>query len=238
MIAQVYVNTKNLNIDKPFDYLVPKDIEDKICVGCRVKVPFGGGNLPKEAFVTLLKEESDFSSLKPVKSIMEDFPALTKSAVSLCFYMRERYFCTFWDAASIMLPPGTDAKFEEWISLSHKYYEHTDDVKGFRQQQLIRLLEESDGSCEMMQIKISLGKNARTIVNSLHEKGIVEKSFLDKRRANEKTMRVVYYSAYEDISYYINKLEKSAPRQAAVLSALSSLGEASVADLVSASSSS
>ena len=50
MIAQVYVNTPNLNIDKPFDYLVPKELEGKIAVGSRVKVPFGGGNLPKEAF--------------------------------------------------------------------------------------------------------------------------------------------------------------------------------------------
>ena len=60
MIAQVYVNTKNLNIDKPFDYLVPEAIEDKIAVGCRVKVPFGTGNLPKEAYVTELKNVSSF----------------------------------------------------------------------------------------------------------------------------------------------------------------------------------
>ena len=49
MIAQVYVNTTNLNIDKPFDYLIPEELREKILPGCRVKVPFGGGNLPKEA---------------------------------------------------------------------------------------------------------------------------------------------------------------------------------------------
>ena len=61
MIAQVYVNTTNLNIDKSFDYLVPKELEDKISTGSRVKVPFGSANLPKEAYVTLLKEESGFN---------------------------------------------------------------------------------------------------------------------------------------------------------------------------------
>ena len=55
MIAQVYVNTTNLNIDKPFDYLVPPEMEDKILPGVRVKVSFGGGNMPKEAFVTAIK---------------------------------------------------------------------------------------------------------------------------------------------------------------------------------------
>ena len=85
MIAQVYVNTKNLNIDKPFDYFVPKELESSIAVGVRVKVPFGGGNIPKEAFVTALKDESDFSSLKPVRSVTDEFPVLTKESIKLCF---------------------------------------------------------------------------------------------------------------------------------------------------------
>ena len=96
MIAQVYVKTTNLNIDKPFDYFVPKEMEEKIAVGCRVKVSFGGGNLPREAFVTMLKDESDFDSLKPVRSVTDEFPVLTKTSIELCFHMRERYFCTFF----------------------------------------------------------------------------------------------------------------------------------------------
>lgn len=234
MIAQVYVNTPNLNIDKPFDYLVPKELEEKIAVGCRVKVSFGGGNLPREAFVTKLKDESDFSSLKPVRSVTDEFPVLTKSSIELCFHMRERYFCTFSEAAQLCLPPGTDAKFEEWISLCHKYYEKKDLISGVNQEQLVMLLEQSEGSAEMAQIKSTLGKNARTTVNALIKKGLCEKSFRDKRRANEKTMRVVYYCGDEDISYYINKLAKGAPKQSAVLRVLSELGELSVPDIISA----
>ena len=95
MIAQVYVNTKNLNIDKPFDYLVPHNLEDKIAVGCRVKIPFGTGNMPKEAYVTELKNVNSFELLKEIKSLTDELPVLTKSSIGLCFYMRERYFCTF-----------------------------------------------------------------------------------------------------------------------------------------------
>ena len=211
MIAQVYVNTKNLNIDKPFDYLVPEAIEDKIAVGCRVKVPFGTGNLPKEAYVTELKNVSNFESLKEIKSLTDHLPVLTKSSIGLCFYMRERYFCTFSEAAQLCLPPGTDAKFEEWISLTHKYFDLLSSVKGIKQEQLIQLLEQSDGSAEMQQIKGLLGKNARVSVNALINKGICEKSFRDKRRANEKTIRLAFYCGDEDISYYIERLEKNAP---------------------------
>ncbi len=236
MIAQVYVNTKNLNIDKPFDYIIPKEFEGKVAVGVRVKVPFGGGNIPKEAFVTEIKDKSDFSSLKPIRRVTDEFPVLTKESIRLCFYMRERYFCTFFDAASLCFPPGTDAKFEEWISLSHAYFEKKELVKGVKQEMLIRLLEDSDGSAEMSQIKNVLGKNARSSVNSLIEKGLCEKSFRDKRRANEKTVRLAYYSGDEDISFHIEKLSRTAPKQSAVLGVLAEHGKLSVPDIISAAS--
>lgn len=232
MIAQVYVNTKNLNIDKPFDYLVPKEFEGKIAVGERVKVPFGGGNIPKEAFVTEIKDKSDFSSLKPIRSVTDEFPVLTKESIALCFYMRERYFCTFFEAASLCSPPGTDAKFEEWISLTHGYYEKKDLVNGVKQETLLRLLEDSDGSAEMAQIKSVLGKNARITINSLIEKGLCEKSFRDKRRANEKTVRLAYYSGEDDISFHIERLSKSAPKQSAILGVLAEHGKLSVPDII------
>ena len=235
MIAQVYITTNNLNIDKPFDYAVPEELCGKISVGSRVKVPFGGGNLPKEAYVVSLKDESNFSALKSLRTVSDEFPVLTKSAISLCLFMRERYFCTFSEAASLMLPPGTDIKFEEWISLCHKYYENDKERLSVKQTQLVKLLRDNDGSCEMMQIKSVLGKNARTVVNSLIDKSIAEKSFRDKRRANEKTIRVAYYCGEENISYYIDKLEKSAPKQAAVLRVLSEHGEVSVPDIVALS---
>ena len=234
MIAQVYVKTTNLNIDKPFDYFVPKELEEKIAVGCRVKVSFGGGNLPREAFVTMLKDESDFDSLKPVRSVTDEFPVLTKTFIELCFHMRERYFCTFYEAAQLCMPPGTDAKFEEWVSLCHKYYEKKPLISGVKQEQLVQLLEQSEGSAEMAQIKSTLGKSARSTVNALIKKGLCEKSFRDKRRAGEKTVRLAFYCGEGDISVHIDKLSKNAPKQSAVLRILSELGELSVPDIISA----
>ena len=235
MIAQVYVNTTNLNIDKSFDYLVPRELEEKISTGSRVKVPFGSANLPKEAYVTLLKEESGFNNLKEIRSVTDEFPVLSKGSIDLCFHMRQRYFCTFSEAAALMLPPGTDAKFEEWISLSHKYYENIDFAKTPHQEQLIRLLLECEGSAEMAHIKNVLGKNARSSVNSLIKKEVCEKSFRDKRRANEKTVRVAFYCGEDEISLHIAQLEKKAPKQAAVLKTLSEFSRLSIPDIIASS---
>ena len=44
MIAKIIVDNKSKQVDKPFDYLVPKELEDKIKIGSRVLVPFSSGN--------------------------------------------------------------------------------------------------------------------------------------------------------------------------------------------------
>ena len=49
MVVNVLVELSNKNIDKTFDYLVPKELEDKIGIGKRVTVPFQ--HLTLEGFI-------------------------------------------------------------------------------------------------------------------------------------------------------------------------------------------
>lgn len=233
MIARVYIDTDNLNIDKPFDYLVPCELEEKICVGTRVKVPFGGGNMPKEAYVTELIEKSSFGSLKSIKSVTDNLPVLTSSALDLCFHMRKRYFCTFSEAARTMLPPGINMKFEEWIVLSHGYKAKLDFKKTTAQDLLLRFLEENDGCGEFSQIKLLLGKNARTTINSLVKKDICEKSYLDKRKNNEKFVRVAFCAEGIDPITEAEKIEKRMPVQAKILRLLNENGRMQISDIIS-----
>ena len=233
MIAQVYLNTGNLNIDKPFDYEIPPQLSGKVLRGVRVKVPFGGGNIPKEAFVTAVKEESNFSELKAIKSVTDEMPVLSDRAIELCFLMRERYFCTFSEAARAMLPPGSGVKFEEWISAVKGFEEIKEDLSA-RQEQLMRLLYENEGSAEMLQIKNELGKSARSVVNALVKKGYCEKSFRDKRKNNEKFVRVAYYCGEDDAEAVAAEIEKKMPKQAAVLRVLSGGEKLTVPDILSA----
>ena len=43
-IAQVIVDVPLMQTDKPFSYIIPKDVEDQVTIGSRVHVPFGRGN--------------------------------------------------------------------------------------------------------------------------------------------------------------------------------------------------
>ena len=43
MYAEVIINSNAKALNRIFDYIVPKDMEDAIKVGARVFVPFGRG---------------------------------------------------------------------------------------------------------------------------------------------------------------------------------------------------
>ena len=88
MVAQVYINTGSAALDKPFDYSVPPQLEKNIVRGVRVKVPFGGGNVPKEAYVSEVLDKSTYDELKEIRSVSDEFPVLSERAIELCFFIR------------------------------------------------------------------------------------------------------------------------------------------------------
>lgn len=50
-IVKVAVSAAPYHIDKPYDYLVPAELEDLAVPGVRVTVPFGRGNRLSEGIV-------------------------------------------------------------------------------------------------------------------------------------------------------------------------------------------
>ena len=51
LIAKIAVSAATYAIDKPYDYLVPEELERRIQPGMRVLVPFGSGNRPCDGIV-------------------------------------------------------------------------------------------------------------------------------------------------------------------------------------------
>ena len=105
-IAKIVVAAAVYAIDKPYDYLVPEELDEKIRPGMRVTVPFGKGNRRSEGLVLRLEEQSERSSLKLVESLLDDEPVMDETMLYLAAFLRERYFCTFFEAARAMLPAG------------------------------------------------------------------------------------------------------------------------------------
>ena len=67
MYAEVIINNNVKALNRIFDYLVPKELEDEIKIGARVFVPFGNSKKLEDGFVINLKEESEFANKENVK---------------------------------------------------------------------------------------------------------------------------------------------------------------------------
>ena len=106
VIAKIAVSAATYWIDRPYDYFVPEEMVDKIRPGMRVSVPFARGNRRCEGLVLALSEHSEFENLKPIEACLDSEPVLSSEQIKLALFMRNRFFCTVYDAAKAMLPAG------------------------------------------------------------------------------------------------------------------------------------
>ena len=115
MIAKIAVAAANFAIDKPYSYRYPQELA--LQPGQRVVVPFGSGNRRTEGLV-LSVEDADGSGLKSVEQIIDEEPLLSNHMLRLAAFLRERYFCTFYDAVRVMLPAGASIRVRDSYRLT------------------------------------------------------------------------------------------------------------------------
>ena len=106
MIAKVAVSTVAFSVDKPYDYLVPVSMQKNAVPGIRVFVPFGKGNRITEGIILATSESSDCENIKEILRLADEEPLLGPEQLKLTLFMRERYFCTVYEAAKTMIPAG------------------------------------------------------------------------------------------------------------------------------------
>ncbi|MBR1676150.1 MAG: primosomal protein N' [Clostridia bacterium] len=101
MIAEVIVDIAHSDIDKVFDYLI---LNSDVSLGSRVEVPFGRQKI--EGFVIGIKESSDLpvEKIKPIISVLDDFPAISKNQLELAYFIKNRYHVPFALALRLFIP--------------------------------------------------------------------------------------------------------------------------------------
>lgn len=104
-IAKVAVSSAVFSFDKPFDYIAGDESYD-VTVGQKVLVPFGRGNKPTEGFVLSVSDEASSEGLKKILYLYKDGLCLSQDDISLALWMRNKYFCSFFECANALMPPG------------------------------------------------------------------------------------------------------------------------------------
>ena len=105
-VAKIAVAAATYWVDRPYDYLVPPELQDKALPGVRVYVPFSRGNRRSEGVILALSDHSEYDKLKPISAVLDDAPVLSPEQIKLALFMRERFFCTVYSAIKAILPAG------------------------------------------------------------------------------------------------------------------------------------
>ena len=106
-VAKIAVSAATYWLDKPYDYLIPPEMAEKALPGMRVHVPFSRGNRRTEGVILAVADHTSFEQpLKAVLALLDEEPVLTEEQIRLALFMRERFFCTVYDAIRAMLPAG------------------------------------------------------------------------------------------------------------------------------------
>ena len=105
MIAKVAVEQTAYHFDKLYSYTVDVSAQP-IQRGCRVLVPFGRGDRYRQGIVMELAQNEEQAKLKPIIEVLDEQPLLNDELLDLALWLRDRAFCTVFDAVRAMLPTG------------------------------------------------------------------------------------------------------------------------------------
>ncbi len=106
-IAQAAVNDANIHFDRLYSYCVPPRLAGRIWPGSMVLVPFGRGNKPRMAVVLDVQEVEDApDNLKTLLDAAPEEARLTPDLMELVRFLKERTFCTWFEAVKAVIPYG------------------------------------------------------------------------------------------------------------------------------------
>ncbi len=229
MIARIAVSAAIYAIDKPYSYRIPVGMQP--AVGARVSVPFGRSNKRCEGIV-LGVESGDDSKLKPIDRVLDEASLLTEDLLHMAGFLRERYFCTFYEAVKAILPAGV------WFREQERYFicEEAENAVIRRQpaaQAVLNAVRALGGAADYDALRKQFDEDAlRSALRYLLKKKLLRVETDHKRRVQDKTERIVTLAApSEDALVYAQSKRKSAPLQTAALELIVTLGQCAAKEL-------
>ena len=231
MIAKIAVSAANFAIDKPYSYRIPEGME--VLPGQRVQLPFGRANKRSEG-VVLAVEAGEESKLKPIDCCLDEEPLLTEKQLRLAAFLRERYFCTFYDAIRVMLPAGLWFRTKNTFSLTEDRTWQEKTIRKEHALEILTLLENLGGQAEESALRnlISDEEILHEVLSYLLRKKWITSQTDFQRKTGDKTEKIAALaSSAEEAMEFASQRPKSAAMQKSVLELLCSLGSVAVKEL-------
>lgn len=178
MIAEVIIASRAKKLNRKFDYLIPKNLEDVLDVGSRVLVPFANFKTLEEGYIIKIKQSTEYE-VKEIAGISEN---LSNQKIELARWMARKYFCNVSECIKLMLTPGTKNKEiskrvtdkkVNFVYLNVPFSEiNLDDLRGEKQKKAIEFIVKNEG-LTIAEIT-HFAEVSRETINSLIKKGLIK----------------------------------------------------------------
>ncbi len=231
MIAEIIVDNRSKNVDKPFDYVVPAELENKVTVGSRVIVPFSSGNREIEGFCVGVKNKRGGKRLKSIIRTVDDAPAFDSDMLELIEWLRERTLASYLDIIHTIIPSGSAVKSREWLLI-----DGANDKSGQTaplRNRILEIISDNGGGIEYDVLKSMFETDIQAPVREMIKRGILKKEYRQTAAVSDKNIRCIRLAVpAEEAVKSAGTLCKRAPVQARMLDILMTNDIISVSDLV------
>lgn len=181
-IAQVIVDVPLMQTDKPFSYIIPKDVEDQVTIGSRVHVPFGRGNRLLQGFVVGFSDTFDnaVTDLKAISEVLDFEPVLNAEQLELAEQMRHTVFSYKISILKSMIPNLLNSQYDKRLT----------PTESLSSEERLALFGEKDD-----RLHSSLSEEEAKKVARLVQAGKITVDYLAKDKKNIKTEKYYHVQA-------------------------------------------
>lgn len=191
MYALVLVEIGVKNVDKYFTYHIPDNLEDKINIGIRVKVPFNTREI--SGFVIKITNEIEDNNyeVKDILEVIDNEEVLNLELLKLGEYISSKTLCSMITAYQTMLPKALKANHKvamkpknEVVAVLNKdvseIYEYISFCSYKKQVEILKSIIEN-GSVKVVSSNVSS-------ITSLANKGLIKTISREVYRYNDNTI--------------------------------------------------
>lgn len=226
-IAQIALDKVLYHFDKAYDYCIPEALLESTKVGSRVLVSFGSAGKMRQGIVLDISEKPKTDNMKSIFAVLDKAPLLNNEMISLVFWMKRRYYCTFFDAVNVLLPAGIHMKVTVLYRLADNLDANFLESVCEQEREILELFGGANLGLSKEKLEELLpGPLDAALLESLVERKILAKEEFASRKTSDAYVKMVKLCETEN-----EEMPKLGPKQKYVYDTLCELGSVSLKEL-------
>lgn len=227
-LVDVAIENVAYHFDVLYTYSVPENLLEKNLKGMRVMVPFGRGKNAKRQGVVFgySKKESE-NGIKPIINVLDDEPIVSDEMLEIARFLKNRTFCTLFEAIKVQMPTGFSFKTTEnyFAIVQDEEIKLSDELK-----KVYEYMLSFDCTLSKKQIFTDLAlESDSNVLEKLIAKKLVVKTYDAVKKIGDLTQKTAELTISEEDYDFV--FEKLSEKQKSVVRVLKDVGIASLKDI-------